>query len=205
MFGEFVVDIILRCHHRCCINGQLYRVNVADNNHHATGLRTPRPLGQLRLVTFSHIGNGNQRACIIIQPQLARPEASHIRRDDQLCHDIVFLFVVLADFIQRMTPDFINELCLTGAWLRQRAATITDSHRSKVHFFTTRHSGSSQLFSTGSGNNCFEFFAHYSSLFRVNRNNVAVICHTAGVHIARYVLDNIQTNQVSAGRFCIRN
>ena len=166
MLSQFIVDIILRGHHRCRINGQLHRGDTADNNHHATGLRTPRALRQLRLVALRHIGNGNQRACVIIQTQLTHPEAAHLRRNDQLCHDIIFIFVILADFIQRMTPDFIDELYLPDVRLRQCAAAITDGHRGKVHFFTTRHRRRRQFCSSGGGNNCFKFRAHYSSLIR---------------------------------------
>ena len=166
MLCQFVVDIILRRHHRCRINGQLHRGDTADNNHHATGLRTPGALIQFRFVALGHIGNGNQRACVIIQTQLTHPEAAHLGRNDQLSHDIVFIFVVRADFIQRMTPDLIDEFHLPDVRLRQCAAAITDGHHGQVHFFTTRHRGRRQFCRTGSGDNRFKFRAHSSSLIR---------------------------------------
>ncbi|MNW00336.1 hypothetical protein D3C71_1958120 [compost metagenome] len=70
------------------------------------------------------------------------------------------MFFVLADFIQRMTPDLIDQFRLTGVRLGQFAAAIPDGHRYKVDFLRVRDTRRRQLFRTGSGDNGFIFYCH---------------------------------------------
>ena len=115
------------------------------------------------------------------------------------------MFVVLADFVQRMAPDLIDELCLAGIRHWQCAATVTDGHRRKIHFFPVRDCRCSKLKRTGFGDDRLIFTVMVFSLIRVNRDDVAVIRQRAGVEIARHILNNVEADKMAAGWLCIRN
>ena len=70
------------------------------------------------------------------------------------------MLVVLADFVQRMAPDFIYELCLAGIGHRQCAAAVADGHRRKIHFLPVRDGRCSKLNRTGFGDDRFIFYCH---------------------------------------------
>ncbi|GDB43825.1 hypothetical protein HmCmsJML188_02104 [Escherichia coli] len=166
MLCDFVIDVILRRHHCAGINTQLNGRHVTDNNDHAAGLRTSGAFSQFRLIAFRHIGDRNQCSGIVIQTKLTHPEAAHFWRYNQFSHDIVFILIIHADFIQGMTPDLMHQLRLTGIRHRQFAITVTHGHCRQVYFFPAGNSGGCQLRGSGSSDNGFKFRAHCFSLIR---------------------------------------
>ena len=99
------------------------------------------------------------------------------------------MFVVQADFIQRMAPDFIDELCLAGIRLLYGKADIA----------------AASLIAPALVMTVLYFTVIMFSLIRVNRDDVAVIRQRAGVEIARHILNNVEADKMAAGWLCIRN
>ncbi|PHM67584.1 hypothetical protein Xekj_03879 [Xenorhabdus sp. KJ12.1] len=136
VFCNGIIHILTCCQYNGWINFQRDRICAADNQDHADRLSATRAFLQLWFVGFCAVTYCNQNAIFVIQTDFTDPPATFGFRNNLFRDNLVGVFRIDAQRINRCPAFFINQFGLFGIRYRQAATTITNGHMGNFNFCT---------------------------------------------------------------------
>ncbi len=134
VFRNGIIHILTRRQNHRWVNFQCHGVSAADDQDHADRLGAAGAFLQLRFVGFCAVTYRNQNAVFVEQADFTDPPAAFVFRDNLLGNNLIGVFWIDAQRINRGTTFFINQFGLFGVWGRQAATTITHGHMGNFNF-----------------------------------------------------------------------